>query len=122
MQDQNEAGLAIGDLEAQYDAHLLNVRGLPRSTRNLHRLVTHKLLSSCFSSGQISWHDFHFRDVVGFVTSEFRRLRSRETQRAWLMVLRSLLRYLAEERCIARGWDAALPSITSWSTRGCRVG
>ena len=66
MQDQNEAGVAIGDFEAQYDAHLLNVRGLSRSTRNLHRLVIHKLLSSCFPSGQISWRDFHFSDVVWF--------------------------------------------------------
>jgi integrase/recombinase XerD len=113
MQDRKDAGVGLSDFEAQYDAQLLRVRGLSRSTRNIHRLVVHKLLSSIFLDGWISWRDFHFGDVVRFVTGEFRRLHSRETQRAWLMVLRSLLRYLAEEGHISAGWDAALPSIAN---------
>ena len=47
------------------------------------------------------------------MTGEFRRLHNRETQRAWLMVLRSLLRYLADEGYISGGWDVALPSIAN---------
>jgi site-specific recombinase XerD len=66
-----------------------------------------------FSSGRIRWRDFRSRDVVRFVTSEFCHLPSRETQRAWLMVLLSVLRYLAEEERISAGWDAALPSIAN---------
>jgi len=50
---------------------------------------------------------------VRFVTSEFRGLYSRATQRVWLMVVRSVLRYLAEEGLITAGWDAALPSIAN---------
>jgi site-specific recombinase XerD len=70
-------------------------------------------LITTFPSGHIRWRDFRFRDVVRFVTSEFQRLPSRATQRVWLMVLRSLLRYLAEEELISAGWDAALPPIAN---------
>lgn len=111
MQDRNDSGIAIGDFELQYDAHLLKIRGLSRSTRAHHRLVIHRLLSAVFPSGSISWDDFHFGDVVRFVTSEFRRLHNRGTQRMWLTVLRSLLRHLAQRERIPRGWDTALPAI-----------
>jgi len=113
MQDRKYADMSCGDFESQYDSHLVRVRGLSQSTRNLHRLVVHKLLMATFPSGRIRWRDFRSRDVVRFVTSEFCRLHSRETQRAWLMVLRSVLRYLAEEERISAGWDAALPSIAN---------
>ncbi len=95
------------------DAHLLKIRGLSKSTRNLHRHVVHRLLCSSFPAGRISWSDFHFGAVVQFVDAEFQRLRSRATQRVWLMVLRSFLRYLAAEGHIPGGWDAALPSIAN---------
>jgi integrase/recombinase XerD len=113
MQDRKYRSVCCGDFEEQYDTHLVRVRGLSRSTRCIHRLVVHKLLTATFPSGRIRWRDFRFRDVVRFVTSEFRRLHSRETQRAWLMVLRSVLRYLAEEGLISAGWDAALPPIAN---------
>ena len=113
MQDRKYADVSCADFEAQYDAHLVQVRGLSRSTRNIHGLVVRKLLTATFPSGRIIWRDFHFQDVVRFVSGEFRRLHSRETQRAWLMVLRSVLRYLAEEGHIAAGWDAALPPIAN---------
>jgi site-specific recombinase XerD len=113
MQDRKHRGVRCGDFEAQYDTYLVRVRGLSRSTRCTHRLVIHKLLITTFPSGHIRWRDFRFRDVVRFVTSEFQRLPSRATQRVWLMVLRSLLRYLAEEELISAGWDAALPPIAN---------
>jgi site-specific recombinase XerD len=113
MQNRNDVGVDLREFEEQYDTYLLRMRGLSRSTRSLHRLVVHKLLSSRYSAGHIFWRDFRFSDVVRFVTSEFRRLHSRETQRVWLTVLRSLLRYLAGEGHIAGGWDAALPSIAN---------
>ena len=98
---------------AQYDAYLLKVRGLSKSTRNLHRHVVHMLLSSSFPSGYIAWSEFCFSHVVEFVTGEFQRLTSRATQQVWLMVLRSFLRYLATEEHVPGGWDAALPSIAN---------
>jgi site-specific recombinase XerD len=113
MQDRKHTGVSCGDFEAQYDSYLVRVRGLSRSTRCIHRLVVHKLLTATFPSGRIRWRHFRFRDVVRFVTSEFRRLHSRETQRTWLMVLRSVLRYLAGEGRISAGWDAALPPIAN---------
>jgi site-specific recombinase XerD len=113
MQDRNDVRVSLVAFEARYDAHLLHVRGLSQSTRNIHRFVVHKLLSSVFPAGRISWRNFHFSDVVRFVTGEFRRLHNRETQRVWLMVLRSLLRYLADEEHISVGWDVALPSIAN---------
>jgi site-specific recombinase XerD len=105
--------VAVAGVVSEYDGHLLKVRGLSSSTRNLHRLVVHRLLSASFPSGQISWHAFHFNSVVQFVTSEFQRLHRRATQRVWLMVLRSFLRYLADEERIPWGWDAALPGIAN---------
>ena len=71
------------------------------------------LMRSSFPSGHIAWSEFCFGDVVKFVTTEFQRLTSRATQRVWLMVLRSFLRYLATEGHIPGGWDAALPSIAN---------
>ena len=113
MQDRKYADVSFGDFKTQYDAHLLQVRGLSQSTRKVHRLVVHKLLTTAFPSGRIIWSDFHFQRVVRFVTCEFRRLHNRETQRTWLMVLRSVLRYLPQEGQIAAGWDAALPPIAN---------
>ncbi len=113
MQDRKYAVVSCWDFETQYDAHLLRVRGLSQSTRKVHRLVVHRLLTTVFPSGRIVWSYFHFQDVVRFVTGEFRRLHNRETQRTWLMVLRSVLRYLAQEGQIAAGWDAALPPIAN---------
>jgi integrase/recombinase XerD len=113
MQNRKHRVVCCGDFEAQYDTYLVRVRGLSRSTRCSHRLVVHKLLTATFPSGDIRWRDFRFRDVVRFVTDEFRRLHSRATQRVWLMVVRSVLRYLSEEGLITAGWDAALPPIAN---------
>jgi site-specific recombinase XerD len=43
----------------------------------------------------------------------FASLRNRATQTAWLMILRSFVRYLSHEGHVPPGWDAALPSITT---------
>ena len=110
MQDLN---VVLSDFESQYDFHLLNVRGLSRSTRSLHRQVVHRVFALRFPAGRITWNELRFHDFVQFLTQEFARLHSRETQRSWLMILRSLLRYLADEGCIPKGWDAALPSIVN---------
>jgi len=37
MQTPTIEGLSLSDFESQYDAYLLRVRGLSRSTRNLHQ-------------------------------------------------------------------------------------
>ncbi len=82
MQDRSTVVISVSDVVAQYDAHLLKIRGLSKSTRNLHRHVVHRLLSSSFPSGHIAWSEFCFSDVVQFVTGEFQRLTSRATQHA----------------------------------------
>ena len=83
MQDRIPVVISLSDGVAQYDAYLLKVRGLSKSTRNLHRHVVHMLLSSSFPSGYIAWSEFCFGDVVQFVTTECQRLTSRATQRVW---------------------------------------
>jgi site-specific recombinase XerD len=113
MQDRSTVVISVPDCVAQYDAHLLKIRGLSKSTRNLHRHVVHRLLSSSFASGHIVWSEFCVSDIVQFVTGEFQRLTSRATQQVWLMALRSFLRYLAAEEHVPGGWDAALPSLAS---------
>jgi len=50
---------------------------------------------------------------LSFLTTEFARLHNRGTQTTWLMILRSLVRYLSREGHVPRGWDAALPSIAT---------
>ena len=113
MQDRSIIVVSLSDCVAEYDAHLLKLRGLSKSTRRLHRHVVHRLLSSSFPAGRFFWHEFYFSAVARFVASEFRRLQSRATQQVWLMVLRSFLRYLAAEGHIPGGWDAALPGIAN---------
>jgi site-specific recombinase XerD len=111
MSQSSKKHTPIAELIARYDDHLLSVRGLARSTRSLHRHVVQKFLQHRFPSGQIKWDDLHFSECVTFLKKEFTLLHNRGTQRAWLMVLRSILRYLAAEGHIPRGWDAALPRI-----------
>ena len=113
MQNPTTGSLSLSVFESQYDAYLLTVRGLSRSTRSLHHHVIHKLLSSRFPIGYISWSEIRFNDFVQFLASEFARLHNRWTQTAWLMVLRSLLRYLSREGHLPSGWDAALPAIVT---------
>lgn len=103
----------LSDFESQYDSHLLHMRGLSPSTRRLHHHVVHRVLALRFPTGRIIWSELCFHDFVQFLTQEFARLHSRETQRSWLMILRSLLRYLADESHVPKGWDTALPSIAN---------
>ncbi len=105
---------SISDFTSKYEDHLLSVRGLARATLTVHRHLVQRLFRYRFPSGQINWKDFHFSDCAGFLKQEFVRLPSRETQRVWLMVVRSVLRYLGEEGFISKGWEAALPKITSY--------
>lgn len=98
----------------EYDDYLDRLRGLSVSTRRLHRYVVRRFLTLKFPKGNIDWNKLRFGDVVGFLKGEFARLSSRDTQRAWLMILRSVLRYLAGAGRIPQGWDAALPRITSY--------
>ena len=113
MQNPTTEGLSLSMFESQYDAYLLTVRGLSRSTRSLHHHVVHRLLSSRLPIGYIRWSEIRFNDFVQFLTSEFARLHNRWTQTTWLMVLRSLLRYLSREGHLPSGWDAALPAIAT---------
>ena len=113
MRNPTTEGLPVSMFESQYDAYLLTVRGLSCSTRNLHHHVVHKLLSARFPSGNIDWSKIRFNDFVQFLTSEFARFHNRATQTTWLMILRSLLRYLSRDGHIPPGWDAALPSIAT---------
>jgi integrase len=105
---------SIAEFTSQLDHYLLRVRGSAESTRRLHRLVVHRFLTTRFPSGVIIWSDLRISDCTAFIRNEFARLRRHDTQKTWLMVLRSLLRYLADEvGAIPRGWDAALPKIAN---------
>jgi hypothetical protein len=55
MQNPTTEGLSLSMFESQYDAYLLTVRGLSRSTRSLHHHVVHRLLSSRFPIGYITF-------------------------------------------------------------------
>ena len=114
MQRSIVTSSSISAFTAKYEEHLLEVRGLSRATCALHRQVVQKLLHYRFPNDQINWKDFQFSDCVGFLTQEFARLPNRETQKVWLMVMRSVVRYLGAQGCISNGWDAALPKISSY--------
>jgi integrase/recombinase XerD len=107
-------GPSIAAFTSQYDQYLLRVRGSAVFTRKLHRYVTQRFLTSRFTNGVIAWSNLRFSDCAAFVRMEFARLPSRATQQTWLMILRSLLRYLADDiGAIPRGWDTALPRIAN---------
>jgi integrase/recombinase XerD len=107
-------GPSIAAFMSQYDQYLVRVRGSAASTRQIHRLVVHRFLTCRFPDAVITWSDLRFSDCAAFVRKEFARLPSHDTQRTWLVVLRSVLRYLADEvGIIPRGWDAALPKIAN---------
>jgi len=115
MRQPAVASCSVAQFCSDYDDYLCRLRGLSASTRKLHCYVVHRFLSLQFSDERIKWGQLRFTDVVDFLRDEFARLTSRDTQRAWLMVLRSVLRYLAGSGRIPQGWDAALPKITSYS-------
>jgi integrase len=48
MSDRTLVVISLADCVAQYDAHLFKVRGLSKSTRNLHRHVVRNLMSALF--------------------------------------------------------------------------
>jgi hypothetical protein len=60
MPDRSPIVISLSNCVAQYDAHLLKIRGLSKSTRNLHRHVVHMLLCSSFPTGDIAWGKFCF--------------------------------------------------------------
>lgn len=114
MQGLSNTSSSISDFTSQYEHHLLSVRGLAGNTLALHRRVVQGLFRFRFPDDEIIWRDFQFSDCVAFLRKEFARLPNRETQSVWLMVLRSVLRYLGDKGHIPRGWEAALPKIASY--------
>jgi integrase/recombinase XerD len=108
-------GCSIPDFCLQYGDYLFRVRGLSVSTRKLHRHVVSRFLTCRFPNGKIIGSNLRFNDFVDFLKGEFARLSSRETQRVWLTILRSVLRYLSEAGQIPKGWDGALPKVANRS-------
>lgn len=71
-------------------------------------------MTARFPDGEITWSELRFSDCAAFIRTEFARLPNRDTQQTWLMILRSLLRYLANDiGAIPAGWDTALPRIAN---------
>jgi site-specific recombinase XerD len=115
MHQRVVASFSVLQFCSEYDDYLDRLRGLSASTRKLHRYVVGRFLTIRFPRGTVNWSTLRFDDVVDFIKAEFARLSSRDTQRAWLMILRSALRYLSESGRIPQGWEGALPKITSYS-------
>ena len=115
MHQSITTGCTIPDFCQHYGDYLFRVRGLSASTRKLHRYVVCRFLTFRFPDGTIIQSDLRFTDFVEFLKEEFARLSSRETQRVWLMVLRSVLRYLSETGQIPKGWEGALPKVANHS-------
>lgn len=115
MHQRVVASCSVSQFCSEYDDYLDRLRGLSVSTRKLHRYVVRRFLTVQFPDGNVDWSKLSFDGVVDFIKAEFARLSSRDTQRAWLMILRSALRYLSESDRIPQGWEGALPKITSYS-------
>ncbi len=113
MHTQAVGGISLAEFQSQYDSYLLK-RGLSRQTLKLHQQVLRSFFLWRFPASDIQLRKLQFNDFVRFLTREFERLHHRESQRVWLMVLRSLLRFLAQEAYIPEGWDHALPAIGSY--------
>lgn len=115
MHQSISTGCSIPDFCLKYGDYLFRVRGLSASTRKLHRHVVCRFLTSRFPDGKIIGSELRFSDLVDFLKQEFSRLSSRDTQRAWLMILRSVLRYLSEAGQVPKGWEGALPKVANRS-------
>lgn len=92
----------------------LHNRGLSQQTVKLDQLVPRSFFLRRFPTRRIRLDDIRFDDFVQFLALEFGRLRHRESQRVWLMVIRSLLRFLAQRGHIPGGWDSAQPGIGNY--------
>jgi site-specific recombinase XerD len=113
MHTKAVGGISLAEFQSQYDSYLLK-RGLSRQTLKLHQQVLGSFFLWRFPSAGIQLRDLRFNDFARFLTREFERLGNRESQRVWLTVLRSLLRFLAQEGYIPEGWDHALPAISNY--------
>ncbi|HEY3836577.1 MAG TPA: tyrosine-type recombinase/integrase [Bryobacteraceae bacterium] len=114
MINSKRPDLTIAAFLNQYEHYLVDVRGLARNSCRLHTRVVCTLLEACFTSGNVIWNALRFEQIAAFLTKEFRRLPNHWTQRAWLMAVRGLIRYLEAEGCIPNGWREALPKRISW--------
>ena len=108
-------GCSIPDFRQHYGDYLFRVRGLSASTRKRHRHVVCRFLTFRFPDKQIIVSELGFSDLVDFLKEEFARLSSRESQRVWLTILGSVLRYLSEAGQIPKGWEEALPKVANHS-------
>jgi hypothetical protein len=113
MHTQAVGGISLAEFQSQYESYPLK-RGLSRPTIKLYQQVLRSFFLWRFPATGIQLRDLRFNDFVRFLTREFERLHHRESQRVWLMVLRSLLRFLAQEAHIPEGWDHALPAIGNY--------
>ena len=113
MQHVRIGEIALDEFQSDYACYLLN-RGLSQQTLKLHQQVLRSFFVWRFPTRRIRLGDIRFDDFVQFLAREFRRLHHRESQRVWLMVLRSLLRFLAQRGHIPEGWDSALPGIGNY--------
>jgi site-specific recombinase XerD len=113
MQHARIERIILDEFQSDYDSYLLN-RGLSHQTLKLHQFVLRRFFRWRFPTTHIRFSDLRFDDFVQFVTTEFGRLHHRESQRVWLMVLRSLLRFLAQQGHVPAGWDSALPGIAHY--------
>jgi integrase/recombinase XerD len=104
----------IAVFTATYEHYLQAARGFADNSCKLHLRVVGNLLRTCFPAGEICWRDLKFSDLADFLTKEFRRLPNQWTQKAWLVAIRNVVRYLASQGQIPSGWEEALPKRVNW--------
>lgn len=109
MSDSQGCGLTVAAFLLDYERYLTDVGGLALNSPKLHLKVSRRLLGAAFGADEIRWSELRFSQVAEFLSKEFRRLPNHWTQRAWLMAVRKLLRYLGSEGRIPIGWEDALP-------------
>jgi integrase len=114
LTNSKQPDLTVAAFIKQYEHHLVEVRGLARNSCRLHMRVVRTLFEACVTSGKVIWNDLRFEQIAAFLTSEFRRLPNHFTQRAWLTIVRGLVRYLEAEGYIPHGWLEALPKRVNW--------
>jgi integrase/recombinase XerD len=114
MSDSQSRDVTIMAFTLDYERYLVDVRGLASNSCKLHLHVVRGLLNVYFPSGDIHWRDLRFSQMAEFLTKEFHRLPNHWTQKAWLIVLRRLVRYLESEGHIPNGWEDALPKRINW--------
>jgi site-specific recombinase XerD len=96
-----------------YDAHLEQVAGLARSTRQGYRRIVRRFIAACFGAETPDWSSVLASTITAFVGQES-AWRQRSSRQLPAVAVRSFLRFLVFRGALRPGLEAAAPAPPQW--------